>query len=100
MGAVIRFMVKDHNNSGISVYLDCYGCLGAMDVPYWEIHPSEDEDCERFLMNDIDGLLDGIKRSFEHQNPTPYVPDVPVTGKSEPAQNRFSAIDVVMHGDE
>jgi hypothetical protein len=57
-GAIVRF-----DCNGISVYLDCYGRLGAMDQPYWEIHPSEDGDCERFYMNDIKGLLDGLERA-------------------------------------
>jgi hypothetical protein len=65
-GAVIRFRVfKD--KAEVSVYLDCYSILGCVRSPYWEIYPI-DGDCERFMMNDINGLLDGIKRSIEEQN--------------------------------
>jgi len=60
VGAIVRF-----DCNGISVYLDCYAKLGAWNVPYWEIHPSEDGDCERFEMNDVVGLLDGLRRAHE-----------------------------------
>jgi len=57
-GAIVRF-----DANGISVYLDCYSRLGVVGEPYWEIHPSEDGDCERFLMHDVAGLLDGLRRA-------------------------------------
>lgn len=59
VGAIVRFEAE-----GISVYLDCYGRLGCVGEPYWEIHPSPDGDCERFLMNDVEGLVDGLRRSI------------------------------------
>jgi len=59
--AVIRFHVND-----ISIYLDCYDNLGCVGEPYWEIYPAADGDCERFLMADVTGLLDGIKRALAH----------------------------------
>jgi hypothetical protein len=57
-GAIVRF-----DANGISVYLDCYERLGLGGGPYWEIHPSENGDCERFAMEDIEGLLDGLERA-------------------------------------
>jgi hypothetical protein len=68
-GAVIRYNIKhkEIENSFVSVYLDCYSILGVMGEPYWEIHPDEDDDCERFYMNEIDELLEGIRKSFEKQ---------------------------------
>jgi hypothetical protein len=67
-GAVVRFMVSKGDDY-VSVYLDCYDKIGCMDnKPYWEIHPSEDGDCERFWMNEIDELVDGIDRSFNQNN--------------------------------
>lgn len=64
-GAMCRFTVKrDNSENIISVYLDCYDTLGIMEEPYWEIHPSSDGDCQRFLMNDIEGLLQGISEAL------------------------------------
>lgn len=63
-GAVVRFSIIK-NDISISVYLDCYGKLGSMTEPYWEIYPSEGNDPERFLMNEVNELSDGIQRSFK-----------------------------------
>lgn len=60
VGAIVRFVAND-----ISVYLDCYGRLGMFNGPYWELYPSETGDTERFAMNDVDGLLDGLRRAHE-----------------------------------
>ena len=59
VGAIVRF-----NANGISVYLDCYSRLGVVGEPYWEIHPSADGDCERFVMHDIAGLIEGLTRAM------------------------------------
>ena len=68
-GALIRYNIKC-NNFVISVYLDAYDSLGCMDMkPYWEIHPSADDDCERFYMHEIDKLMDGLQRSFDAHKP-------------------------------
>jgi len=67
-GAVVRFVVSK-GDAEISVYLDCYDKIGCMGMkPYWEIHPSENGDCERFRMNEVDKLVDGIDRSFNRNN--------------------------------
>ena len=58
--AIVRFVVN-----GISVYLDCYARLGHMPGPYWEIYPAEDGNTERYAMEDVKGLLDGLKRASE-----------------------------------
>ena len=63
-GAIVRFCVIK-NDISISVYLDCYGKIGFMAEPYWEIYPSENGEPERFFMNEIDELSDGIQRSFK-----------------------------------
>ncbi len=64
--AMIRFRVVIDDESYVSVYLDCYGTLGGMSGhPYWEIYPAADGDTERFKMDDIEGLLESIKKSLK-----------------------------------
>ena len=62
-GAVVRFRVK-YNDREVSVYLDCYGSLGAIDQPYWEIYPHQ-EDTYRCYMNETEELMNAIKESLE-----------------------------------
>ena len=67
MGAMARFCI-DYNGRHISVYLDCYGSLGCVTVPYYEIYDGEDtyryvmssKDMDQ-MMIDIDKLLNGEK---------------------------------------
>lgn len=68
MGAMARFWIS-YNNKHVSVYLDCYGVLGCVDVPYYEMYDGEDtyryimsnkEDMDQ-MMIDIDRLLNGEK---------------------------------------
>ena len=33
--------------------------------PYWEIYPAANGDVERYKMEDVDGLLDGLERALE-----------------------------------
>ncbi len=67
-GAVIWFKVKKENVL-LSIYLDCYDHLSCVGEPYWEVYPVEGNE-ERFLMNDIDGLLEAIGRGLENpENP-------------------------------
>lgn len=66
--AIVRFWVckkeKIHLEKGISVYLDGYGMLGGvMGEPYWEIYPVGG-DVERFRMEDVDLLLEGIEHAL------------------------------------
>lgn len=75
VGAVIRYDIReDITGYTISIFLDCYNMLGALNwqnpTPYWEIYPSDDEDVERFAMEDVNGLLNGLRRSFRWQNST------------------------------
>lgn len=64
-GAVVRFLVREPGGDDISVYLDCYDILGRFGSPYWEIYPAADGDVERYKMEDVDGLLDGLERALE-----------------------------------
>ena len=64
-GAVIRFAVEKTKDEWISVYLDCYGELGCMNQPYWEVYPAKDGDVERFYLNETDELLKAIQESLE-----------------------------------
>ena len=75
-GAVTRFRVRQKDSpkdQSVSVYLDCYDSLGVCGEPYWEIYPiwtghGNDFDCERFLMNETDDLVDGIQRGLDGLN--------------------------------
>jgi len=64
-GAVVRFLVREPGGDDISVYLDCYDVLGCFGSPYWEIYPAADGGVERYEMEDVDGLLDGLERALE-----------------------------------
>ena len=64
-GAVIRFYVKNmFNGRFVSVYLDCYAHLGAVDEPYWEIYPDKTGDASRFALHDTENLLKEIRASL------------------------------------
>lgn len=64
-GAMGRFRVYNNDESkSVSVYLDCYDSLGSVGEPYWEIYPTIEDDCARFLMGDEDLLVKEIKRTF------------------------------------
>ncbi len=60
-GAVVRFRVNDK----VSVYLDCYDRIGCVGHPYWEIYPDKEGDTDRFSMNDVEELLEGIRLALE-----------------------------------
>lgn len=63
-GALIRFRVKKGERK-VSVYFDAYDQLGVMGVPYWEIYPNAYGDTERYLMDDVEGLVEGINDALE-----------------------------------
>lgn len=64
-GAVIRFVVTDkEERNHVSVYMDAYDNLGYMGKPYWEIYPSEEGCTERFLLEEIEELIEGIERAL------------------------------------
>ena len=67
-GAIVRFRVRNTRGKEISVYLDCYDTLGCYGSPYWEIFPAADNDIARYAMNDIDGLLKGLKASMRRRS--------------------------------
>lgn len=64
-GAVVRFLVRRSDTSEghrVSVYLDCYGELGATYEPYWEIYPgTEQGDTYRVYLNETDDLISSIR---------------------------------------
>ena len=71
-GAVARFQIKHKENEDawVSVYLDCYGELGAKKKPYWEVYPYQYEDYEdvfRVMLGDEDELLEKIRESLQQQ---------------------------------
>ena len=64
-GAIVRFRVFNTDESQeISVYFDAYNILGSWGCPYWEIYPAENGDVERFVKDDVEGLIDGITRAL------------------------------------
>lgn len=65
-GASCRFMIKRGSKS-ISVYLDCYGILGAMDKPYWEIYPYKG-DTFRCWIDETNELLRAIEEELENED--------------------------------
>jgi len=68
-GAVARFCVRNRSGRVVSVYLDCYEKLGFFGAPYWEIFPSADGEPERFAMEDVAGLMAGLRRSLRKRGP-------------------------------
>ena len=71
-GAVVRFQIKhkEDEDAWVSVYLDCYRELGAVDEPYWEVYPYQYEDYEdvyRVILGNEDELLEKIEESLQHQ---------------------------------
>jgi len=67
-GAIVRFRVRNTRGREISVYLDCYDTLGCYGSPYWEIFPAADNDVARYAMDDVGGLLDGLKASMRRRS--------------------------------
>lgn len=61
-GAIVRFgITKEGLGNYVSVYLDCYGMLGVVNYPYWEIYPAANGDTARYNVTDIEGLVSGIE---------------------------------------
>lgn len=58
-GALVRFSVHMDEHS-VSVYLDVNDTLGCVGQPYWEFYPNAEDDTERYLLDDVKGLLAGI----------------------------------------
>ena len=66
-GAMVRYRIK-YGDADISVYLDCHSNLGyffkdGAEVPYWEFY--DGEDCYRYEMNDVEGLMKSINSKIE-----------------------------------
>ena len=61
-GAVARFIVLKPNGHKVSVYLDWYGHLGAMDDPYWEVYPYNG-DVYRCGLHNTEQLIQTIRES-------------------------------------
>lgn len=64
-GAIIRFWIRSPKmaqSENVSVYLDGHDVLGCVGEPYWEIYPySKDDPTARYLLNETDQLMNGIK---------------------------------------
>jgi|WetSurMetagenome_2_1015567.scaffolds.fasta_scaffold03410_3 hypothetical protein len=104
LNAIVRFQVR-YLNANVSVYLDGYGMLGYVSIPYWEIHPDEEGDAARYPMEDITELLAAIQRSLDTQNgrfrPTIAEPSTEIPTPDEPVAtiekrhgHRFDNIEV------
>lgn len=60
-GTIVRFIIRRINRENyVSIYLDCYGTLGSVDKPYWEIYPYQ-EDTYRCYLNETDKLINAIE---------------------------------------
>lgn len=68
-GAIVRFVVRHIDfpeTETRSVYLDCYGRLGAVDEPYWELYPHYG-DTYRCAMNETNDLIAAILDSYSEE---------------------------------
>ncbi len=97
--AVVRFVVKKGEHT-ISVYLDCYGLIGAWNRPYWEIYPGANPqgEPERIAMEAVDELLYQLSQSFIQMGDEPSTDDPPKpTTERKPVKkfNRFEHIEIV-----
>lgn len=73
-GAISRFIIADKNDKvWISVYLDFYDVLGWMKEPYYELYPNLDDDCSRFLLNEVDEMCKEITKIYKKQLKTKKV---------------------------
>lgn len=64
-GALARFWIGYKENH-VSVYLDWYGRLGCVDVPYWELYPFED-DTKRYYLEETEELMKDIEKALESE---------------------------------
>ena len=62
-GAIARFILS-YKDKTISVYLDAFSRLGAMDEIYWEAYPING-DIDRYIMEDTRGLMQAINTELE-----------------------------------
>lgn len=67
-GASVRFIAK-LNDKEVSIYLDCYGNLGCMASPYWEIYPNFEGDNERFGLDEVEEMLESIRLALLNDMP-------------------------------
>lgn len=62
-GAIARFIIMKDDKQICSIYLDWYGKLGAMDEPYYELYPFEN-DVRRYLLNETEDMMNDIRILF------------------------------------
>lgn len=62
-GAIIRFYVTKGDRY-VSVYLDAFGRLGAVEYPYFEAYPIGD-DCRRYSVDDVGSMMDDISKELD-----------------------------------
>jgi hypothetical protein len=62
-GACARFVavLLSEPDKTVSVYFDVDGSLGAMEQPYWEIHPNLEGGCSRFLVGEEKEMVAEIR---------------------------------------
>lgn len=66
-GALARFWI-DHKDKHVSVYFDAYNRLGfhvdenGDPKPYFEMHDKTTGDTERYNMDEVDAMVDDIRR--------------------------------------
>jgi hypothetical protein len=69
LGATARFLVRRRNTKeNVSIYLDWHANLGCMNQPYYEIYPSENDEPERFLLNETDKMILAIEEALIRQD--------------------------------
>lgn len=65
-GALARFVVEK-DGKRVSVYFDAYANLGAVyddknnPIPYYEIYPSPDGDTRRYVLDEVDKMMNDIR---------------------------------------
>lgn len=61
-GAVARFLIMKDNKQICSIYLDWYDRLGCVGAPYYELYPNEDDDTNRYLLDNVGEMMEDIDR--------------------------------------
>lgn len=70
-GALVRFGVSLEGTSDyVSVYLDVYSILGAVEGPYWEVYIQDNPNFpSRCAMEDTESLMEMISQALSEGSP-------------------------------